>query len=471
MALVRTAWEPCGRHWMRSEPHAVSLVEPDSWQVRDLKLSLSQLKGNFEQVVRERDEAREVARDALEVVKILARTFGAPELTEIKRQDPRKLDGWGVHDYGNFLLTTISGMRQRLIAENRGLKGQLEEVTEASGGEVLRRMETLETQLTETREERDEARAALKEAEARNTQLETRLGAARAEEQGLRQDLAAARERIQKVGQGAGSLAHEEGGEEDVGSQPPLAKAVLANGELTESELKLLRVLALEGMCRRPEIEAMLNGEHAIPLGGTMGRLFSRLEEGGLIEQARPKSEIGAGPPPMLVWLTRKGIENCQEVFGIEPVEQEGARLRARHKSTEHAYLNLVAGDILRQSGYEVDLFPDPIQVDGYLVEPDILATKDEHIVIVECERYTRKDRDHRAKKWNGLAQASQLLSGRKGLYVLTPSKEAKNAIISELSQWRGEWRDTSRGTEVHVSSAHEVLVQGKGLWSYERQF
>jgi len=89
----------------------------------------------------------------------------------------------------------------------------------------------------------------------------------------------------------------------------------------------------------------------------------------------------------------------------------------------------------------------------------------------VECERYTRKDRDHRAKKWNGLAQASQLLSGRKGLYVLTPSKEAKNAIISELSQWRGEWRDTSRGTEVHVSSAHEVLVQGKGLWSYERQF
>jgi hypothetical protein len=214
-----------------------------------------------------------------------------------------------------------------------------------------------------------------------------------------------------------------------------------------------------------------LNSEHGIPLGGTMGRLFNRLEQRGLIEQVRPQSEIGAGPPPKLVWLTRKGIQECQEIFGGEPVEQEGARLRARHKSTEHAYLNLVAGDILRQSGYEVELFPDPIQVDGHLVEPDILATKDERIMIVECERYTRKDRDHRARKWNGLAQASQLSSGCKDLYVLTPNQEAKNAIISELSQWRGEWRDTSKGTDVHVSSAHEVLVQGKGLWSYERRF
>lgn len=456
---------------MRSDSPLVQAAQPDSWEVRDLKLSLSQLKANFDEVALERDEAREVARDALEVVKVLARTFGAPELTEIKRRDPKRLDAWGVHDYGNFALTAISAMRQRLIAENRRLKEQLEEVTDASGAKALRRLETLETRLAEMSEERDEARAALKEAEAQNAQLQSRLGTAKGREEKLRQDLANARERVQTLHRETRRQSPKTGGEEETGSQPPSTNAAVANGELTESELKLLRVLAFEGMCRRPEIEAMLNSEHGIPVGGTMGRLFNRLEERGLIEQARPKSEIGSGPPPMLVWLTSKGIGKCQESFGIEPLEQEGARLRARHKSTEHAYLNLVGGDILREAGYEVDLFPDPIQGGDYLVEPDILATKDERIIIVECERYTRKDRDHRARKWNGLAQASELLSGRKDLYVLTPNKEAKNAIISELSQWRGEWRDTSKGTEVHVSSAHEVLVQGKGLWSYERQF
>ena len=142
----------------------------------------------------------------------------------------------------------------------------------------------------------------------------------------------------------------------------------------------------------------------------------------------------------------------------------------ARHRTAEHAYLNLVAGDVLRENGYQVDLFPDPIQVGDRRVQPDILATREGSTIIVECERHTRKRKDQRARKWNGLVGASQALTGKKELYVMTPNTEAKNAIVSELSRWRGEWKDTSRGVGVHVSSAYEVLVQGKGLWSYERK-
>ncbi len=456
---------------MGSEPAPVTLMEADGWQVRDLRLSLRQLKANFDEVVRERDEAREVSRDALEVVRVLARTFAAAELTEIKRRDPRGLDGWGVHEYGNFVLTTISAMRQRLIAENRELKGHLEEATRDSAGTSVSELQAMEAQLAECREERDRATGASQEGVTRKAQLEARLEAARAREAKLGQDLAAAHERIQELFVKTGRPASAGKGVMETGGQALSREGATLDHELGEHELQLLSVLALDGRCRRPEIEAKLKREHGVPLGGTMARLFSRLEEGGLIEQARPKSEIGSGPPPTLVWLRRKGAHVCREVLGTEPVEQEGARLRSRHKSTEHAFLNLVAGDILRDAGYDVDLFPDPIQVDGHLVDPDIVATTDGRAIIVECERYTRKDRDHRARKWNGLAQATELLSGSKDLYVLTPNKEAKNAIISELSQWRGEWRETSKGTEVHVSSAHEVLVQGKGLWTYERRF
>ena len=171
----------------------------------------------------------------------------------MKRQDPRKLVEWGVHGYGDLVLTTVSAMRQGLVAANRDLKEQVERVAEGAGKSVPRRLEKLEAQLAECREERDKDRASLKEARAEKVQPETRLEAAQGREETLRRELAAAHEHLQELSAKAWELPAEEEGVAEGGNGQRSRGPKIADQGLSENELHLLRMLALEGTCPRPE--------------------------------------------------------------------------------------------------------------------------------------------------------------------------------------------------------------------------
>lgn len=222
-------------------------------------------------------------------------------------------------------------------------------------------------------------------------------------------------------------------------------------------EERALEVIGSRGYCLRADVARAVGLD---PTSGSAHRLFEALREAGWIEEEQPQAEV-VGRPPYLLRLTEGGREAYRRLFGAEPVESQYDRLLARHKSVEHVLLNLQAREALLAAGAtSVDLYPRPVALPGGGVfDVDIVAVFDGRSLYIEAERPTEKRVRERTAKWNAYAAVT------KEFYVVTPNKEAKTAIISEISLWA--YRNPERAAGVTLRVCQLSAFDGKTLWQH----
>jgi DNA-binding PadR family transcriptional regulator len=226
--------------------------------------------------------------------------------------------------------------------------------------------------------------------------------------------------------------------------------------------LTLLRILAETGVARRSVAAGMFAEEQGIqsPGSGTVSRAFQRFERKELIELIRAKSETVGSGTYYLIRLTEKGRDACRMLLGRDAVPSQFAELLERHKTPEHTLLNLEAGDLLREAGYEVDLFPSETILPGdRLVAPDLSALSPYgELLLVEVERDTKKH--DRRRKWEKCRDAN---GG--ALYVVVANESALNKVKSEILFWAGR-----SPLKLWMSSISDDMgKQGEDVWSFKR--
>jgi len=173
------------------------------------------------------------------------------------------------------------------------------------------------------------------------------------------------------------------------------------------------------------------------PGSGSIRRAFRRAEEAGLIEIIKPRKETQGWRPRYLIRLTERGKDIYKLLRGEPPGPSHATALLKRHKSKEHAALNLEAAELLWRAGYEVKLFPDNVSLEsGGTYHPDLLITDQDggEVLYVECERMASTDIANRSRKWELYYEASE------GHFcVITPSEEATEIARKGLLEWAGD--------------------------------
>jgi hypothetical protein len=133
--------------------------------------------------------------------------------------------------------------------------------------------------------------------------------------------------------------------------------------------------------------------------------------------------------------LTERGEDIYRLLRGEAPAPSQTTELLKRHKSPQHAALNLDAANRLWEAGYGVELFPDPVALETGTYYPDLVITTPEgRTLYVECERNTRKNPKERERKW-----ALYYAASGSHFLVVTSNEEAGQAIQREILTWAGE--------------------------------
>lgn len=224
----------------------------------------------------------------------------------------------------------------------------------------------------------------------------------------------------------------------------------------------LVEVLATQAECRWPLLSPALADRWGIQASsGTLWRVLQEAADLQLVEILKPANETGRGSAVQLVRLTEAGRQRAREWCGREPAEPELDRLLARHKSPEHVLLNLLAADMFRAAGYQVDLLPDPRPIAGDTFAPDLClvdpATNAVHYI--ECERRTRKEPLERDRKWEVVTTAT---GGT--INLVTPNSRAMDAVVSEINHW-----SSRRQRPITLRAGHLTAMRPDRLWKVER--
>ena len=176
------------------------------------------------------------------------------------------------------------------------------------------------------------------------------------------------------------------------------------------------------------------------PGSGSIQRAFRRVEEHGLVEIICPSHEkLGwRSRPSNLIRLSERGGDVYRLLAGRDPAASYTMELLRRHKSAEHAVLNMETAEILWRAGYEVELFPEPVDVRRGTYYPDLRAEVEghPHLIYVECERVVGvKELQPQAmvRKWELYYAAS---GGR--FHVSTPTREEMEASAAHILSWAG---------------------------------
>jgi DNA-binding PadR family transcriptional regulator len=193
------------------------------------------------------------------------------------------------------------------------------------------------------------------------------------------------------------------------------------------------------------------------PGSGSIRRAFGRVEAAGLIEIIKPRKETQGWRPRYLIRLTERGKDIYKLFRGEPPGPSHATALLKRHKSKEHAALNLEAAELLWRAGYEVKLFPDNVSLEsGGTYHPDLLIIDQDgcEMLYVECERMASTDIANRSRKWELYYEASE------GHFcVITPSEETREIARKGLLEWAGDRALTLWMGDMERSRAENVWL------------
>jgi len=406
---------------------------------QEYKISIRQLRSMLDARVSVQRAAEQNAALVEGELKRIAEALCPGMIDDIRKADPAGLD---IVDTVELVTAIIRDVSHRL--------SQLD-VAEATGRSVAEMYDDVLAESVRWREESERLSQELNEAKARSNQMESRMAV-------LQQSLESAQRRL---GDAAAPVQQEMEGFAP-GKLPEWMQRWKQESTY-ERDAALLRVLAETGAPRRSDVVEVFAERIGIkPNSGSVGRTFRRAAQRGVIELVEGQSEA-SGDSGQLIFLTEQGRDACRLLLGQEPVASQASELLARHKSEAHTLLNLEAADLLRDAGYEVDLFPGQIELPGeHLFVPDLVALLDGQTLFVEVEQQAYKNRRERDRKWANYYAAT---GGE--FYIVTANQKAAESIRSEITFWAGR-RDLKLWM-FDASTARKKRGQGSEIWSFKR--
>ncbi len=402
--------------------------------------NLRQLQTLLDSQSRLRGIAEETAAETRGELERLAEALCPGVVDELRKGDPAGVAQVGARALADGIIRDVHRRLSRLgAAEAAGQSvGEMYDETTAENARLRAEVSRMEQELTELRR-RDEQGA-----------LHTAV---------LQQTLEDAQRRLSDPGQPETTAPPPA----PVGAMPEWVQE-WQRQQSHERDLALLGVLAETGVARRAEAAKLFGNRTGLqPGGGGVSRMFQRCARLGLIELVEAKSDVGGAGVHHLLRLTERGRDACRLLLSRDPVPSRTTELLKRHKSAAHALLNLEAGDLLRDAGYEVDLFPGQVTLpEGRVFAPDLSASLRGRTLFVEVERETRKDARQRDRKWQNYYDAT----GGK-FCIVVADKKALDAIKSEIMFWAGQ-----RKLVLWMTAIGEVKGKGKQeerVWTFKR--
>jgi len=227
----------------------------------------------------------------------------------------------------------------------------------------------------------------------------------------------------------------------------------------------LVAVMGETGECRRPRLARLVGERLGLDARHSgVKRTFSYLRKKEFVKISEFKQVISGGSTHLLR-LTPKGQKAYLFLTETETVPSLLDEMLRRHKSLEHAFLNMEAADLLEDADFTVDRFPARmVLLEGKQFVPDLGAVSpDGEVLWVEVERDTRKSLRDRQKKWDIYHEAT---GGH--FVVITADRSAMQTIKSEITFWVSE-----RPLRLWMTNVTEVRAgkrgQDDGIWLFQR--
>ena len=190
-----------------------------------------------------------------------------------------------------------------------------------------------------------------------------------------------------------------------------------------------------------------------------------------LVEQISGVVEQGSssgGNQPAVLHLTRDGQVAYEVLSGKIPNENEFDSLIRHHSSPEHTILNIQAGEILVEEGYQIRGRVQSINLsNGETYIPDIVAVnpKTGEVIFIEVERDVSKDQVSRKQKWMKFYEASN-----GNLYVFCDNQNCQRAIQGEINLALNGLNYNSFLTNLHGLRNGKRAGKDGSIWFSQRR-
>ena len=190
-----------------------------------------------------------------------------------------------------------------------------------------------------------------------------------------------------------------------------------------------------------------------------------------LIDQVGSVLEQGSssgGNQPAVLHLTQDGQVAYQVLSGKPPKENEFDMLLRHHSSPEHTILNIQAGEILVEEGYQIRGRAQSINLsNGETYIPDIVAVdpKTGEVIFIEVERDVSKDQVSRKQKWMKFYEASN-----GNLYVFCDNLNCQRTIQGEINLALGGLAYNSFLTNLHGIRNGKRAEKDGSIWFSQRR-
>jgi hypothetical protein len=185
---------------------------------------------------------------------------------------------------------------------------------------------------------------------------------------------------------------------------------------------------------------------------------------GGVLEQG----SSSGGNKPAVLHLTQDGQVAYQVLSGKPPKENEFDMLIRHHSSPEHTILNIQAGEILVDEGYQIQGRAQSINLsNGETYIPDIVAVdpKTGEVIFIEVERDVSKDQVSRKQKWMKFYEASN-----GNLYVFCDNLNCQRTIQGEINFALGGLAYNSFLTNLHGIRNGKRAEKDGSIWFSQRR-
>ena len=185
---------------------------------------------------------------------------------------------------------------------------------------------------------------------------------------------------------------------------------------------------------------------------------------GGVLEQG----SSSGGNQPAVLHLTHDGQVAYQVLSGKPPKENEFDMLIRHHSSPEHTILNIQAGEILLDEGYQIRGRAQSINLStGETYIPDIVAVdpKTGEVIFIEVERDVNKDQVSRKQKWMKFYEASN-----GNLYVFCDNLNCQRTIQGEINLALGGLAYNSYLTNLHGVRSGKRSERDVSIWLSQRK-